>query len=143
VEDAWVSLVSRAALRRLLERAPELAVDVMHALETQLEHVALAAGALSAMRVEERLMATFVRLAMRHATVTIEGVELSLRLSHSQWATLVGASRAAVTASLIRLRRRGAVRCEGRMVVLPHDVLFGALEQWAGAPLPAVAQAVP
>ncbi len=133
LEQAWVSTVASDRLGLLLERAPALATRMVRGLAHQLEEAARAAGTLSEMRVEDRLMGTFVRLAMRHAIVTSEGVQLSLRLSHAQWATLVGASREAVTAALIRLRRRGSVRTHGRVIVLPEERVFGRSDALAGA----------
>ena len=133
LEPAWISVVASERLGLSLERAPALATHLVHGLAHQLEEAARAAGILSEMRVEDRLMGTFVRLAMRHAIVTSEGVELSLRLSHAQWAMLVGASREAVTAALIRLRRRGSVRCTRRVIVLPHEEVFSRTGAYAGA----------
>ena len=133
LEQAWVSTVASERLVLLLERAPALASQMVHGLAHQLEEAARAAGILSEMRVEDRLMGTFVRLAMRHAIVTSEGVQLSLRLSHAQWATLVGASREAVTAALIRLRRRGSVSSRGRLIVLPQEQVFSRAAAHADA----------
>jgi CRP/FNR family transcriptional regulator len=124
-EDAWISYVSFARLRVLVERAPRLGTHLLRGLTGQLLEAGRAAGVLSELRVEDRLLGTFVRLARRHAIVTAHGVELTLPLSHAQWATLVGASREAVTAALIRLRRRGMVQCRGRVIVLSAEALLG------------------
>jgi CRP/FNR family transcriptional regulator len=123
-EDAWISHVSFARLRVLMERAPRLGTHLLRGLTGQLMDAGEAAGVLSELRVEDRLLGTFVRLARRHAIVTAQGVELTLPLSHARWATLVGASREAVTAALIRLRRRGLVRCRGRVIVLAPQALL-------------------
>ncbi len=134
LEQAWISAVPTERLELLLERAPAIASHLVHGLAHQLEEAGRAAGILSEMRVEDRLMGTFVRLAMRHAIVTSEGVQLSLELSHAQWATLVGASREAVTAALLRLRRRGWLRCRGRVILLPQAQVFGEVGERPGDP---------
>jgi CRP-like cAMP-binding protein len=123
LEQAWVSPVSGAQLDVLVRRAPRVGASVVRALSMQLGEAARAARVLSEMRVEDRLMGLFHRLAFRHAVVTSAGVRLTLRLSHSGWGTLVGASREAVTAALIRLRRRGVLECRGRDVILPPTAL--------------------
>jgi CRP-like cAMP-binding protein len=119
ITDAWVSPVPARRLDVLMARAPRLGVQILRGLAGQLEEAAAATGVLCEMRVEDRLMGVFHRLAMRHGVVTAEGVRLTLELSHGQWGTLVGASREGVTAALLRLRRRGAVVCRGRTVLLP------------------------
>ncbi len=123
LDYAWISHVSAEQLDMLVRRAPRVGVRVVRALTTQLEEAARAAGVLSEMRVEDRLMGLFHRLSFRHGVVTSAGVRLTLRLSHSGWGTLVGASREAVTAALIRLRRRGVLECRGRDVILPRTAL--------------------
>jgi CRP/FNR family transcriptional regulator len=119
IADAWLSAVPSRRLVVLMERAPRLGVQIVRGLASLLEEAASAAGVLCEMRVEDRLMGLFRRLAMRHGVVTQQGVRLTLELSHSQWGTLVGASREGVTAALLRLRRRGTVVCQGRTVLLP------------------------
>jgi Crp-like helix-turn-helix domain len=123
LDHAWLSTVSEAQLDALVRRAPHVGVRIVRALAMQLEEAARAAGVLSEMRVEDRLMGLFHRLSFRHGVVTSAGVRLTLRLSHSGWGTLVGASREAVTAALIRLRRRGVLECRGRDVILPRSAL--------------------
>jgi CRP-like cAMP-binding protein len=129
LDYAWVSHVSAEQLDMLVRRAPRVGVRVVRALTTQLEEAARAAGVLSEMRVEDRLMGLFHRLSFRHGVVTSAGVRLTLRLSHSGWGTLVGASREAVTAALIRLRRRGVLECRGRDVILPRSALTDEAER--------------
>lgn len=123
LDYAWISSVSSPHLDILLHRAPLVGVGIIRALSGQLEEAGRAAGVLSEMRVEDRLMGLFQRLSLRHGIVTTAGIRLTLRLPHSGWGTLVGASREAVTAALIRLRRRGALECRGREVILPHSAL--------------------
>jgi CRP/FNR family transcriptional regulator, cyclic AMP receptor protein len=137
--ETSISIISAARLRILLQRAPEIGARVVGGLATQLAEAGDAAGALSEVRVEDRLIRTLRRLTARHAVVTADGVELTLELSHAQWATLVGASREAVTAALIRLRRRGTIRCRGRVVVIPHERAAESAEAGPGLSVGAAA----
>ena len=65
------------------------------------------------MSVRERLFLRLAELAARFGVVRREGVELSLRLTHRQWAELVGASREAVTIAFKGLERDGRLERRG------------------------------
>ncbi len=65
----------------------------------------------SEMRVEDRLRARLHQLADGFGVATVEGIELRLDLTHAQWASLVGASREAVTTAFSKLRGAGRWRC--------------------------------
>lgn len=125
---AWVSPVSAERLERLLAHIPRLGVHLVSALGAQLNHVAQNASVLSELRVEDRLWGLFIRLARRQGVVTSEGVRLALEFTHLDWARFVGASREAVTAALLRMRRRGTVVCRDRTVILPLAIALPLLE---------------
>lgn len=127
IGETWVSSISAEHLQRLIARVPRLGFGLVTALAGQLEETARAAAALSEVRVEDRLMGVFSRLAARHGRVTPEGIRLPMLFTHSRWAELVGASREAVTAALLRLRRRGTVICRGRTVILPPEAAGAVL----------------
>ena len=59
----------------------------------------------------------------RFGVATREGVELRLELTHAQWASLVGASREAVTTAFSKLRASGAVEMDGRSITIPWEVV--------------------
>jgi CRP-like cAMP-binding protein len=75
------------------------------------------------MRVEDRLRARLHQLADRFGVATTAGVELRLDLTHAQWASLVGASREAVTTAFSKLRASGSVVMEGRTITIPWEVV--------------------
>src|SRR5699024_1794386 len=77
----------------------------------------------SEMRVEDRLRARLHQLADRFGITTRDGVELRLELTHAQWASLVGASREAVTTAFSKLRSAGVLDMDGRTVIIPWDVV--------------------
>jgi CRP-like cAMP-binding protein len=75
------------------------------------------------MRVEDRLRARLHQLAERFGTATPSGVRLQLDLTHAQWASLIGASREAVTTAFGKLRAQGTVEMEGRSITIPWEVV--------------------
>ena len=75
------------------------------------------------MRVEDRLRARLHQLADGFGVATRAGIELRLELTHAQWASLVGASREAVTTAFSKLRGSGSIEMDGRSITIPWDVV--------------------
>ncbi len=59
--------------------------------------------------VENRLLLTMWHLAERYGSVTSEGVEMPLRLTHELFALLIGSRRPSVTAALASLSEQGLI----------------------------------
>jgi CRP-like cAMP-binding protein len=118
-----VSPLPASLLGTLVARAPSVALAMIGALGEQMVEATETAGVVSEVRVDQRLLRTFLRMAERDGVVTRAGVELRVDYTHAEWARLVGATREALTCAYLKLRRRGLVRTEGRVVILPHALL--------------------
>ena len=94
---------------------------------TTIKHEPISASdhfvSVSEMRVEDRLRARLHQLADRFGVATRAGIELRLELTHAQWASLVGASREAVTTAFSKLRGSGSVQMDGRTITIPWEVV--------------------
>ena len=53
-------------------------------------------------------------------------MQLRLELTHAQWASLVGASREAVTTAFSKLRTSGEIITDGRAIMIPWDAMRAA-----------------
>jgi CRP/FNR family transcriptional regulator, cyclic AMP receptor protein len=80
--------------------------------------------------VPSRVAKILLELAEDFGRREAHGLVIDLAISQEELATLVGASRQAVNASLRELEREGVVRRNGRWLVL-LDV--GALRRWKDA----------
>ena len=70
--------------------------------------------------VQERVQDTLTTLAEQHGVALEEKVRIDVDITHQELATLVGASRSAVTIRLNQLERAGFLRREGRRFTLLH-----------------------
>jgi CRP-like cAMP-binding protein len=87
----------------------------------------------SEMRVEDRLRARMHQLAERFGVTGKDGIRLNLDLTHAQWASLVGASREAVTTAFGKLKAQGDVELDGREIMIPWEAVHAREAQVAEA----------
>lgn len=123
LDDAAVSVLSGRAVEGLIARYPRLGRNIAAQLSERVSSLRETVALVSEMRVEDRLKARLHQLATRFGVAGPDGVLLKLELTHAQWASLVGASREAVTTAFSKLRNQGAVEIEGRQITLPWDVV--------------------
>jgi CRP/FNR family transcriptional regulator len=123
LEDSAVSPLSGRAVEGLIARYPRLGRNLAEMLSDRCAMLRETVALVSEMRVEDRLRARLHQLAERFGKTTRAGIELRLDLTHAQWASLVGASREAVTTAFSKLRSAGVVEMEGRAITIPWDVV--------------------
>jgi CRP/FNR family transcriptional regulator, cyclic AMP receptor protein len=138
LDDSAVTPLPGRAIEGLIARYPRLGRNIAEALSDRVAMLRETVALVSEMRVEDRLRARLHQLADRFGVATREGVRLRLDLTHAQWASLVGASREAVTTAFGKLKVQGAVIVEGRCLTIPWEVIRAreaALEAEAEAAL--------
>jgi CRP/FNR family transcriptional regulator len=138
LEDAAVSPLPGRAVECLIARYPRLGRNIAELLSDRVAMLRETVALVSEMRVEDRLRARLHQLADRFGVATRDGVRLRLDLTHAQWASLVGASREAVTTAFGKLRAQGHVMADGRCLTIPWEVVRAreaALEAEAEAAL--------
>jgi CRP/FNR family transcriptional regulator len=123
LEDSAISPLPGRAIEGLIARYPRMGRNLAEMLSDRVSTLSETVALVSEMRVEDRLRARLHQLADRFGVATRDGVELRLDLTHAQWASLVGASREAVTTAFSKLRSSGALDMEGRTVTIPWDVV--------------------
>jgi CRP-like cAMP-binding protein len=105
--------LGRSALQNLLATRPGMAAGVIRFLCGRLRETSEQLEALALQRIEVRLARLLLRLT--HTTAPVQGeVELSLDMSQSEIAALIGASRPKVNLAFGELEARGAIRRVGR-----------------------------
>jgi CRP/FNR family transcriptional regulator, cyclic AMP receptor protein len=123
LEDAAISPLPGRAVEGLIARYPRLGRNLAEMLSDRICVLRETVALVSEMRVEDRLRARLHQLAERFGLATRHGVELRLELTHAQWASLVGASREAVTTAFSKLRASGELEMDGRAVTIPWEVV--------------------
>lgn len=111
-----VSPIPATLLERLIARYPRLGSNVAGALSERIAMLREVACVLAEPRVEDRLRARLLEIAERMGTISIAGVRISIRLTHAQWALLVGGSRESVTLAIGKLRAPGEIVMDGRAI---------------------------
>lgn len=123
LDDSAITPLSGRAIEGLLARYPRLGRNLAELLSDRIAMLRETVALVSEMRVEDRLRARLHQLADRFGIATRAGVELRLELTHAQWASLVGASREAVTTAFSKLKASGVVSMHGRSITIPWDVV--------------------
>jgi CRP-like cAMP-binding protein len=113
LRDSVLLGLGRSALQNLLATRPVMAAGVIRFLCGRLRETSEQLEALALQRIEVRLARLLLRLT--HTTAPVQGeVELSLDMSQSEIAALIGASRPKVNLAFGELEARGAIRRVGR-----------------------------
>jgi CRP/FNR family transcriptional regulator len=123
LETAAVTPLPGHAVETLIARYPRFGLNLAQLLTDRIAVLRETVALVSEMRVEDRLRARLHQLAERFGTATPSGVRLQLDLTHAQWASLIGASREAVTTAFGKLRAGGTVEMEGRSITIPWEVV--------------------
>ena len=123
LEDSAVSPLSGRAIEGLIARYPRLGRNLAEMLSDRVAILRETVALVSEMRVEDRLRARLHQLADGFGVATRAGIELRLELTHAQWASLVGASREAVTTAFSKLRASGSIEMDGRSITIPWEVV--------------------
>jgi CRP/FNR family transcriptional regulator len=123
LEDSAVSPLSGQSLEALMSRYPRLGRNLAQVLSERTSTLSETVALISEMRVEDRLRARLHQLADRFGVAAPDGIQLRLDLTHAQWASLVGASREAVTTGFSKLRTAGQITMDGRAITIPWHVV--------------------
>jgi CRP/FNR family cyclic AMP-dependent transcriptional regulator len=117
--DHSLLYVARAEdFRGLLLRHPTLTMNVARYLSDQRNNVVQIAESLAYLKVPDRLMRLFERLACEFGKPAIDATLIDVRLTHADIASLIGSSRETVSAQLGVLAREGRIALHGRQIFL-------------------------
>lgn len=118
--------LSKTAFTRLLRQRPELAEAAVRFLSGRLRDADEQLEAIALHPIEARLARFFLAAARQKDPNAKHGkVSLSLPISQSELALLVGASRPKVNAALALLEAEGAIERKGALVVCNVEALSG------------------
>jgi CRP/FNR family transcriptional regulator len=95
-----------------------LAVSIATYLHEQRDDALDIVEDLAYLKVSDRLLRLFERLAHEHGKAVADGTLIDVRLTHADIASLVGSTRETVSAQLSQLAREKTIRLEGRSIVL-------------------------
>jgi CRP/FNR family transcriptional regulator len=120
VDDALLCMARAEDLFVLLNREPKMAMNVANLMSDRLVEMSATVEDLSYARLSDRLVHLIERLAVEHGKPCEGGIELTIRLTHADIASLVGSTRETVSLELARLIRAGRLKQRGQMLVVPQ-----------------------
>ncbi len=124
LEESLLCTAKADDLFALLSRNPALALNVAKILSDRLVDASATMEDLAYARVPDRIMHLFARLAAEHGVDAGDSVELGLRLTHADIASLIGSSRETVSLEMSNLTKAGRIKTDGRTIVIPKTELI-------------------
>jgi CRP/FNR family transcriptional regulator len=119
VDEALLCMSRAEDLVELLNHEPKMAMNVANLMSDRLLELTATVEDLSYARLSDRLVHLIERLAIEHGKPCEGGIELTIRLTHADIASLVGSTRETVSLELARLIRAGRLRQKGQALVVP------------------------
>ncbi len=117
-EDTLVCGMHREDFLGLIQRQPELMLQVMKALAERLRAAEEEIADLVFHNVPGRLASLLLRFAHAYGRSTPAGHRLDLRLTHHDIGAMIGATRETVTAVFSRLREEGIIAFDQRHIII-------------------------
>jgi len=126
IRTSLVWRLRREAIERVLSLHPGIVVAITRQVGSRMKRIESRVEHLVFRSVPSRVAGILLELAEDFGRREGAGLAIDFAISQEELATLVGSSRQAVNASLRELEREGAIRREGRRLVL---LGLGALRQ--------------
>jgi CRP/FNR family cyclic AMP-dependent transcriptional regulator len=121
LEETLLCQAKADDLFALLKVEPQLALNVAKVVSDRLVEMTATVEDLSYARLSDRLMHLLRRLALEHGRPVDGGVEITVRLTHADLASLIGSTRETVSLELARLVRAGRIKQKGQTLIVPPE----------------------
>ncbi len=119
-EDTLICALSRGDFLALVRRQPEVMLHVVKVLAERLRVAEEEIEDLVFRDVSGRLASLLLRLAEAYGQKDDGGLRLTLRLTHQDIASMIGATRETVTSTLSRFRDAGLIATEHRSIMIKN-----------------------
>ena len=118
LEPSLVCMAKAENVYAMLAHHPLLAINVAKYLMEQRDDALSIVEDVAYLKVPDRILRLFERLASEHGSPVADGVLLDVRLTHADIASLVGSTRETVSQQMSVLTKSGRIRFEGKAIVL-------------------------
>lgn len=119
LEDALLCMSGADDLMALLGSEPKIALNVAKVMSDRVLELTATVEDLAYARLSDRLVHLLERLAIEHGRPVDGGIEITVRLTHADIASLVGSTRETVSLELARLIRAGRIKQQGGAFIVP------------------------
>ncbi|HQU47267.1 MAG: transcriptional regulator [Planctomycetia bacterium 21-64-5] len=118
VEASNVVLIPASEMKRLMETHPFVSVGITKLIGLRRKRIERRLKYLLFRSNRERLLHLLLELAEQYGKRTAAGIELGIKLSHQDLASIIGSTRETVTVLLGELQAEGSLKLGRRTVVL-------------------------
>ena len=131
IEDAVICSFTPEELRRLIERFPDIGLNIIRHLSDRLAVSEREREVMAFRSVEQRLASRLLELAERFGQPgDAGGTAINARLTQQELADMIGTSRETLATTISSLRERGVIQMESQRVVVLD---MARLRQLSGA----------
>ncbi|MEQ8210483.1 MAG: Crp/Fnr family transcriptional regulator [Lacipirellulaceae bacterium] len=136
VEKSTIVAIPREVMQELMSQNPEVSLGVTKLFGLRRQRVERRLKYLLFRSNRERLVHLLLELAEAYGKRTAEGIELKIKLSHQDLASVIGSTRETVTVVLGELQNEGKIQLGRRKIILTE---LARLAESVNLPSPAIA----
>ncbi len=121
LEQTTLLWMSRASFQACLRSMPEMAFNLVRILSQRLRLSNAQVQALAALDVPGRVARQILAFAEEYGAPVVGGILIPLRLTQTDLADMVGASRVSVNHALVEFRQHGYLSVDSKHHITVHD----------------------
>jgi CRP-like cAMP-binding protein len=118
IDEAVICTITPDELRKLIERYPIVAVNIIRHLSRRLESAERELEAMAYQRVDQRLARKLLDLGQRFGVTTVRGTLIQARLTQQELAEMIGTTRETLAHTLGDFRRLGLLESSKHTVLI-------------------------
>ncbi len=118
IDAAVICTITPQELRRLIERYPVVAVNIISFLSRRLQEAERELEAMAYQKVSQRLARKLLTLGQRFGVETVRGTLIQARLTQQEMAEMIGTTRETLAHTLADFRTRDLLDTEHHSVVI-------------------------
>ena len=119
MEATTLILIPGVEIQKLMEEHPAVSVGVTKLMGLRMRRIERRLKSILFRSNRERLIHLLLELAEKYGRPTVDGVRLSIKLSHQDLASIIGSTRETVTVVLGELQNEKSISIEKRRITLP------------------------
>jgi len=127
LEDAEVLILNRSDFQLEILDNPQIALRLMRALSARLRAADKQIEDLTFRNLPGRVASTLIDLTRKHGVKTGDGVKIDLKLTHQEFADIIGTAREVVTLILNDFKKAGCIKIEQKNITVLN---FQELKSW-------------
>lgn len=115
-EAATLVLIPQMAIRQIVQKYPDIVIGVTKLIGMRRQRIERRLRNLLFRSNRERVIHLLLELAEKYGRLTPEGLDLNIRLSHQEMASIIGSTRETVTVVLGQLQGEGLIKIARRRI---------------------------